>query len=117
MTISLDYVFQLLEAEVLWGKEKLCQQIGRVYAGDMMSDVLLRTEPGDLLLTNLMGPQVMRTANMTDLQGVIVICQQEPPRTMIRLAREFDIPLGMTTIPLFYCCAVLHTQGVQGRGG
>ncbi len=114
--ITLGDVVELLHAKVLWGEDALQKPISRAFAGDMMSDVLASSEGGDILLTNLVGSQVIRTAEMTELSGIILVSNKKLNQSTINLAKDLNIPLAKTNLPLFTCCGLLYAKGVRGRG-
>lgn len=77
---------------------------------DLLSDVLAFTQANSLLLTGLIHPQVIRTAEMLDLVAVVFVRGKEPTQDMIALAEEKDIPLLSTPCSMFKACGVLYEQ-------
>ncbi|MCR4441032.1 MAG: hypothetical protein QHH10_02850 [Peptococcaceae bacterium] len=79
---------------------------------DLLSDVLAFTRAKTLLLTGLIHPQVIRTAEMLDLAGVVFVRGKEPSREMIEMAQSKGIPLLSTNYPMFECCGLLFEAGL-----
>lgn len=113
--MRLKDIQQLLNAEVLVGDEEtLAMEISTACGSDLMSDVLAFTKEKTLLLTGLTQPQVIRTAEMMDLNAIIFVRGKRPELATIQLAREICIPLMMTDLPLFEACGRLYANGVRG---
>ena len=63
-TFSVDEPLRILQAKVLLDKSWLVGEISTVYGSDLMSDILSYSKPNSLLLTGLINPQTIRTAEM-----------------------------------------------------
>ena len=66
----------LLDAEVLCGEELLNTEVFSACCSDMMSDVLAYVKDQGVLLTGLVNPQVVRTAEMIELaadSGIVLL--------------------------------------------
>ncbi|AZR73310.1 hypothetical protein BBF96_07890 [Anoxybacter fermentans] len=113
--MKLKEIAELLNAEVLVGDEKALElEITIACGSDLMSDVLAYTKEKTLLLTGLTQPQVIRTAEVMDLNAVIFVRGKRPEQVTIQLAKEKNIPLLMTQLPLFEACGLLYSKGVRG---
>ena len=64
-----------------------------VGAADLLSDVLATSKSGTLLLTGLVNTQVIRTAIVADLCGVVFVRGKKPGEEILSLARESKIPV------------------------
>lgn len=116
--MKLTEVRRLLEAEVLEGEELLEEvEVMTVCGADLMSDVLAFTKEKTLLLTGLTNPQVIRTAEMIDLIGIVFVRGKRPGEEVIKMAKEKRIPLLLTSYPLYETCGVLYTAGIDGCSG
>jgi len=82
--------------------------IRAVCAADLMSDVLAFAEPGCLLLTGLCNPQVIRTAEMADINAVMFVHGKAPTADTIALAESKSIPLLSTSLSMFEVCGRLY---------
>jgi hypothetical protein len=83
-------------------------EIEYVTAGDLMSEVLVFDKENLLLVTSLNSEQVIRTANMVDAAGVVLVNSKIPNEQMISLARDFGIVLLSTQNSMFETCAILY---------
>ena len=95
----------ILSAEVVCGGDCLDREVNDACGSDMMSDVLAFVKQQAVLLTGLVNPQVIRTAEMMD---------KRPDRDMTELAENLDIILLATKLPMFSSCGLLYEKGLGG---
>jgi predicted transcriptional regulator len=98
--LTLANVRDILNAEVLNGDD-LSVRIVAVGAADLLSDVLATSKMGTLLLTGLVSTQVIRTAIVADLCGVVFVRGKKPGEDILALAREARIPVLSTQLKMF----------------
>ena len=112
MTVS--DVREILKAQVICGEELLDTSVHNACGSDMMSDVLAFVKDQSLLLTGLVNPQVIRTADMMDMVCIVFVRGKEPDADMIELARDRGIVLMATPLRMFTACGLLYEQGLGG---
>ncbi|UCF06941.1 MAG: PucR family transcriptional regulator ligand-binding domain-containing protein [bacterium] len=112
--MTLREIAELLDAEVLVGEDKLDMEIERVCVTDLMSEALVFSQPGALLLTGLTNPQTVRTAEVAELRAVCFVRGRRPPDETIELAREKGIPLLCTPVLMYDSCGLLYNRDLQG---
>lgn len=113
--MTLADVADLLGAEVLTRGDDLSKiQVVCACGCDLMSDVLAFTKEKTLLLTGLTTPQVVRTAEVSDLVGMVFVRGKRPSNDVIAMAEEKGIPLLLTCYPLYETCGLLYARGVSG---
>ncbi len=112
--MKLNEALSVLKAEVIWGNGCLDKEIVSACGSDLMSDVLAFTKEKTLLLTGLTNIQVIRTAEMSDLVGIVFVRGKRPGPEVIQLAQIKAIPLMVTNYPMFEACGVLYQAGVSG---
>lgn len=105
--MQLREVARRLEAEELVRAEDPTVEIRSVAAADLLSDILATPKEQFVILTGLMSPQVMRTAQVVGALAVFVVRGKHPSQEMIGQARAHGIPLYTTALPLFESCARL----------
>jgi predicted transcriptional regulator len=105
--LTLADVRDLLGAEVLNGDD-LSVQVQAVGAADLLSDVLALSRAGTLLLTGLVSTQVVRTAIVADLCGVVFVRGKKPGDDILSLARESKIPVLATRLRMFDAAGLLY---------
>ncbi len=83
--------------------------VEHVAASDLMSEVLVAEEENLLLITALNTEQTIRTANIVDALGILLINGKKPQPGMIKLAKEFDITLLSTELTMYKSCFLVHS--------
>ncbi len=106
---------QLLEARVLCCEDNIEHEIHSACGCDLMSDVLAFVKDQAVLLTGLVNPQVIRTAEMMDMICVVFVRSKVPTQEMIDLARESGIVLMVSDKRLYEACGLLYTNGLVGN--
>ena len=112
--MKLADVQQILHAEVLCGHEHLGRETQAACGADLMSDVLAFTKEKALLLTGLTNIQVIRTAEMSDLVGIVFVRGKRPGPEVIQLAESKGIPLLLSRYPMYESCGALYKGGLRG---
>ena len=107
----------LLDAEVLTGEELLDNEVASACGSDMMSDVLAFVKEQAVMLTGLVNPQVVRTAEMMDMQCIVFVRGKSPDMGIIDLAEQRDIVLIKTDLEMFTSCGRLYEHGLRGGSG
>jgi len=85
-------------------------------SADLMSDVMAFSKENALLLTGLVNPQVIRTAEMMEMKAIVFVRGKKPQQAMIELAEEKRIALMSTEYPLFEASGRLYQRGIRGHG-
>ena len=112
--MTIREVVKLLDAEILFVYEHVYTEIYTACGSDMMSDVLAYVKDQSVLLTGLLNPQVVRTAEMMDMLCIVFVRGKKPEQPVIDLAREKGIVLLSTEKRLFVACGILYTTGLGG---
>jgi len=102
----------LLDAEYKCGEDQQERVILAGCACDMMSDVLAFGRDQAVLLTGLVNPQVVRTAEMMDIFCIVLVRGKQPTEAMIELARERSVAILVTEYSMFSACGILYNAGV-----
>ena len=106
-------MIKILNAEVL-NEGDMEEEFVTACGSDMMSDVLAFVKDQSVLLTGLMNPQVIRTAEMMDIHCVIFVRGKNTDETVISLAAERDITVLATPYRMFTACGLLFENGLRG---
>jgi len=113
--VRLKDIIKTVDARVLVGDDKLLdREITTASACDLMSDVLAFAQPGILLVTGLTNSQVVRTAAISQLSGVIIVRGKKPGKDTIELAEKMRVPLLSTPKHMFVLCSELSRAGLKG---
>lgn len=115
--MKLQEVKDILKAKVLTGEDRLDDEVYSACGCDLMSDVLAFVKDKALLLTGLMNPQVIRTAEMMDITTIVFVRGKEPDEALIEFAKTKDMVLMSTELPLYISCGMLYEKGLgSGKG-
>lgn len=112
--MTLNEVVEILNADILVGKDQLGMEVKTAFGADLMSDVLAFAKSGSLLLTGLTNPQVIRTADILDIAAIIMVRGKKPAPETIRLAEDLKIPILSTKLILFETAGRLYQKGITG---
>lgn len=113
--MNLSQVRETLQAEVLYGEDKLDREVISACGSDFMSDVLAYVKNQALLLTGLVNPQVVRTADMMDMKCVVFVRGKRPGENVLALARERDMVVMSTPMRMYDACGRLYAKGLRGE--
>lgn len=105
---------EILSAELLCGGDHLDREVQTACGSDMMSDVLAFVKEQAVLLTGLVNPQVVRTAEMMDMKVIVFVRGKVPSDAILDLARELDIVVLKTELEMFTSCGKLYQAGLRG---
>lgn len=101
-------IIDALDCTILYKGHKFdTASIKHVAAGDLMSEVLVVDEENLLVVTHLTSDQVIRTSDIVDAEGILLVNSKAPQPSMRKLAADFDMVLLTTPLNLFECCAAL----------
>ncbi|MDF2532874.1 MAG: hypothetical protein K0Q65_2455 [Clostridia bacterium] len=112
--MKINEIKELLCAEILCGEELLGSEVHYAFGSDLMSDVLAYVKGQTVLLTGLTNTQVIRTAEMAELNAVIFVRGKRPDQDLVSLARENNIVLMMTRDTMYTASGKLYCKGLDG---
>ncbi len=115
--MKISKISTVLEAAVLTGQENLDVEIYSACGADLMSDVMAFVKENVVLLTGLINPQVVRTAEMMDIKVIVFVRGKNPSQEIIDLANEKGITILTTKYSMFIASGKLYEAGITGRGG
>ena len=113
--MKISTIAELLNAKVVYGDDMLDRDVHSACGCDMMSDVLAFVKDKAILLTGLMNPQVIRTAEMMDMICIVLVRSKLPTPEMIELAKESGIVLLSSKKRMYDACGILYTNGLVGN--
>ncbi len=113
--MNLSQIRDILNAKVLAGEETLGRTVVGAYCADLMSDVLAFSLTNSLLITGLTNAQVIRTAEVAEIEAIVFIQSKRPDIRTITLAEEKAIPLLVTDFSMFDTCGRLYVQGLRSH--
>ncbi|NLM75848.1 MAG: hypothetical protein GX187_07125 [Clostridiaceae bacterium] len=114
--MKISEIAQAINGEILTKNHDNELDIKSACSADLMSDVMAFSKENAMLLTGLINPQVVRTAEMMDMKVIVFVRGKKPTESMIELAEEKGIALIATEYPLFEASGRLYEKGIQGSG-
>ena len=115
--MKISEIKSILNAELICGADLIDNEVYTACGSDMMSDVLAYVKEQAVLLSGLVNPQVVRTAEMMDMKCIVFVRGKRPDMSMIELAEERDIVLVCTKMEMFSSCGKLYERGLRGASG
>lgn len=106
-------ILEILDCEIIVAGD-MEREIKTACGSDMMSDVLAFVKEQSVLLTGLVNPQVVRTAEMMDMSCIIFVRGKMPDESIINLAQNRGITLLKTNLRMFPACGKLYEKGLGG---
>lgn len=114
--MKLGQIQKILNAKVLSKTSWEDIEVHSAFGCDLMSDVLAFVEDQSLLLTGLINPQVIRTAEMLDINVIIFVRGKTPTPEMIELAAKLNMVIMCTENSLYTSSGLLFAEGLAGNG-
>ncbi len=111
--VNLKEIVGIIGGRILTKVPKFDTEIPSCGASDLMSDALSFMKPGSLLLTGLVHPQSVRTAEMAGLAAIVYVRGKIPPPEVISLADELNIPLIASPYGMYEICGRLYGAGLD----
>ena len=115
--MKLSEIVEALDATLLVGDDKLDKEINTCGGSDLMSDILAGVAEGCILLTGLTTVQVIRTAIVAGVGGVVFVRGKKPPQDVIELAEAQEVPLISSPYSMFVSCGRLYACKLTGLDG
>lgn len=112
--MKISEIAELLEAKILYNPIGDDVDFKCACGADLMSDVLAFVKHDALLLTGLINPHVLRTAEMMDIQCVVFVRGKMPPEEALEVAKEQGTAVLCTKHTMFTACGRLYVNGLTG---
>lgn len=112
--LTLGRIREILDGEIICGEQFADRMVASACGCDLMSDVLAFTRPGSVLLTGLTNSQVIRTAEMLDLKGVVFVRSKKPDERTVKMAEALQLVIICSPHPLYESCGRLYASGLGG---
>ena len=115
--MKLKEIVELLEGDLLTGRDQLDKSLKKGGASDLMSDILAALSEKCILLTGLTTVQTVRTAIIAGVGAIVFVRGKKPPKEVVDQARQNGIPLMSTPYSMFVSCGRLYSKGITGLDG
>lgn len=111
--MKLTEIIRLTKARPVAGNHMENRIIRKAFSSDLMSDVLTLDEEHILLITGLTNVQLIRTAEIADIEVVLLARNKRASEEMIRLAEETGLVLLETPYSIFRASGILYENGLE----
>jgi predicted transcriptional regulator len=111
--MQLSDIADILSCKFFAGRDLSTNVIHYGCASDLMSDVLAFSQSGAVLLTGLATIQTIQTADIADIKAVVLVRGKKPDASVIRLAKEKNLPLLGTEYSMYEACGILYGRGLK----
>lgn len=103
----------LVQGDILGGEEYQDRQVERIFASDLMSDVLTLKDYDNLMLvTGLCNLQSIRTCEMSDIQMILIVRGKEVTPEMLELAEDNEMIVVRTEFSMYKTAGILYGAGI-----
>lgn len=110
--MKISEIKSILNAELICGEEFIENEVHTACGSDMMSDVLAYVKEQAVLLSGLVNPQVVRTAEMMDMKAIVFVRGKKPTEEIYELAKEYSMVIMTTDYTLYPSCGKLYMAGL-----
>lgn len=111
--MKISDILKYTDAGIATGVPEEDKELEKAFSSDLMSDVLTLDEDNILLITGLANVQLVRTAEMADIQVVLLARGKKASPEMIELANENGLVILETPFSIFKASGVLYAHGLK----
>ena len=115
LNMTVKEIIDILDGHIIYGEDLLDREVFTACGSDMMSDVLAYVKDQAVLLTGLVNSQVIRTAEMMDMNCIVFVRSKMPTAEMTELAKESGIVILATEKRMYEACGLLYSNGLVGN--
>ena len=112
--MTIREVMEIVDGKVLTGAERLDTPVDTACGSDLMSDVLAFVKEKTVLITGLINPHVLRTAEMLDITCIVFSRGKLPSEEMLEMADEIGITVISSPLTTYTACGELYVHGLPG---
>ena len=112
--MTIREVMEIVDGKVLIGAERLDERVDAACGSDLMSDVLAFVKEKTVLITGLINPHVLRTAEMLDITCIVFSRGKLPSEEMLEMADEIGITVISSPLTTYTACGELYIHGLPG---
>jgi predicted transcriptional regulator len=114
--MKINEILSILDAQLLTSFDTEGVEVFSACGADLMSDIMAYVKENVLMLTGLVNPQVIRTAEIMDIKAVVFVRGKKPGTKIIELAEEKKIILMRTDHSMYISCGKLYEAGLKSGG-
>jgi predicted transcriptional regulator len=111
--MRLKDITEIIDGQIVCGEERLTENFDVGFASDLMSDVLTLQSNNFLLITGLVNIQTIRTAEMADINCIILVRKKKALPEILEMARQNNMTLVECPYSMFKTCGLLFKAGLK----
>jgi predicted transcriptional regulator len=111
--MKLSEVIEAIDGQALCCKDLLDKEVKFGFSSDLMSDVLTLRDDDILLITGLANIQSIRTAELSDINAIVLVRNKAANQAMIDMATDSDIMIITTKYSMFKTSGLLFDKGLS----
>ena len=111
--MKIEKKVQLLDAKVLCGQHRISDEISKAFSSDLMSDVLTLDTENILLLTGLANIQTIRTAEVAEIQYLVIVRNKKITKDIVELANGLNMVVIESPYSMFKASGILYSHGLK----
>ncbi|MDY4888314.1 MAG: hypothetical protein SO135_01015 [Sphaerochaetaceae bacterium] len=111
--MKLSEVIDVIDGKVLCCTDLLDKEVKFGFSSDLMSDVLTLRDDDILLITGLANVQSVRTAELSDINAIVLVRNKVATQAMIDMATDADIMIITTKHSMFKASGLLFGKGLS----
>lgn len=111
--MQIKEIANTLNATILTPELDTSGEVKNAFTSDLMSDVLTRDYDKTVLITGLSSLQAIRTAEISDINHIIIARGKEVTEDIVDLAVESEIVLLKCRYSLFRISGLLYKAGIK----
>jgi predicted transcriptional regulator len=102
--LTIQKIVQELGLQVYKGENLLDKKVSGAYAGDLLSDVMGKSKPGELWITMQTHRNILAVASLKELAAIVIVNGGKPDEDTLALAASEGLVLLGTKENAFTIC-------------
>jgi hypothetical protein len=111
--MKIEKITQLLDANIICGHHRISDEISHAFSSDLMSDVLTLDTENILLITGLANVQIIRTAEVAEIQHLVVVRNKKVSANIVELATSLNLVIIESPFSMFKASGILYAHGLK----
>jgi predicted transcriptional regulator len=111
--MKLKDIVEIIDGQVVCGHSRMLEEVETCFASDLMSDVLTLQTSNIALITGLMNIQTIRTAEMADINYIILVRKKKILPEVMQMACENNMVIVECPYSMFKTCGLLYKAGIK----
>ncbi len=101
-------IIEQLDLAVVCGTERLDREVSGGYCGDLLSDVIAHSSPGEIWITMQSHVNIVAVAVLRELSAIILVNGRTPADETVQKAIVENIPILTTSLPAYTIAGRLY---------